>query len=284
MLAMDINHAYAAQFDVDLVLDATGYDPECAFDSARLQQVLSNLLSNAAKFSPPGGTVHLGIRRVGAMARVSIADSGPGIPVSFRSRIFSAFSQADASATRETGGTGLGLHISKQMMEKMSGDLDYFSIEGRGSTFWIDVPLTATTALAAPETAGARPSQLPHVLHVEDDGDFRTFIATALEGQVTVAHAGTLNEARSALRARAFDLILLDLSLADGNGLDLLDDVAVHHTGPVIVLTATESVVADERVSAALVKSRTPESRIVEAILAAVTLPVQSARRRGAKR
>jgi len=284
MLAMDINHAYAAQFDVDLVLDATGYDPECAFDSARLQQVLSNLLSNAAKFSPPGGTVHLGIRRVGAMARVSIADSGPGIPVSFRSRIFSAFSQADASATRETGGTGLGLHISKQMMEKMSGDLDYFSIEGRGSTFWIDVPLTAATAMAAPEIAGARPSQLPHVLHVEDDGDFRTFIATALEGQVTVAHAGTLNEARSALRARAFDLILLDLSLADGNGLDLLDDVAVYHTGPVIVLTATESLVPDERVSAALVKSRTPESRIVEAILAAVTLPVQSARRRGAKR
>jgi len=283
LLAMDINHAYAAQFDVGLVLDETGYDPECAYDSARLQQVLSNLLSNAAKFSPRGGTVHLSIKRFGAMARVSIADSGPGIPAGFRGQIFSAFSQADASATRETGGTGLGLHISKQMMEKMSGNLDYSSVEGRGSTFWIDVPLTAATAMAAPARVLARPSPLPHLLHVEDDEDFRAFIATALEGQVTVAHAGTLNAARSALARERFDLILLDLRLADGNGLDLLDDVSLQHAGQVIVLTATESVVVDHRVSAALVKSRTPESVIVETILAAIR-PAASVRRRGAKR
>lgn len=274
VLAMDTNHSFAEQFDVDFVLDTPEIDMTCDFDSARLQQVLSNLMSNAAKFSPPGGTVHLEMRRVGKMARVSISDNGAGIPASFRSRIFSPFSQADASATRETGGTGLGLHIAKQMMEHMLGSLDYSSVEGSGSTFWLDLPLTGEVVIEQAEGGFDQiHSQLPHVLHVEDDADFRTFIATALEGRLNISPAGSLEEARKLLVSHSFDLILLDLQLPDGNGMDLLDELDLSSGYPVIVLTATENVANDERISVSLVKSRTPEDTIVELILAAAALP-----------
>tara|TARA_R110002124_G_scaffold63350_43_gene173554 strand:- start:19114 stop:22917 length:3804 start_codon:yes stop_codon:yes gene_type:complete len=272
VLAIDTNLSFAAQFDVDIVLDDPGIDVVCDFDSDRLQQVLSNLLSNAAKFSPRGGTVHLGVAIVGKMARVSVTDTGSGIPSSFRSRIFSPFSQADASATRENGGTGLGLHIAKQMMEKMAGSLDYSSVEGVGSTFWIDLPLSAAVVADPAKSASLQSAlQLPRVLHVEDDADFCEFIATALAGKLEIAHAGTLSEARRVLTEQSFDLVLLDLQLPDGNGLDLLDELDQFNGRPVIVLTATETVAADARVRATLVKSRTAESTIVELILAAAT-------------
>ena len=267
-LAMDTNQSYANQFDVTFVLDTPDVDMDCDFDAARLQQVLSNLMSNAAKFSPAGGSVHLSLSRVGKMARVSITDTGPGIPASFRSRIFSPFSQADASATRETGGTGLGLHISKQMMDKMFGGLDYTSVEGAGSTFWIDLPLTADAAPAQLENA-SNGAQLPRVLHVEDDAGFRDFIATAMSGQLNITQAATLGEARAYLVGQSFDVILLDLQLPDGHGMDLLEGLDLHTGCPVIVLTATESVDDDSRVSATLVKSRTPEDTIVALILEA---------------
>jgi len=272
VLAIDTNLSFAAQFDVDFVLDDPGIDLVCDFDSDRLQQVLSNLLSNAAKFSPRGGTVHLGVAIVGKMARVSVTDTGSGIPSSFRSRIFSPFSQADASATRENGGTGLGLHIAKQMMEKMAGSLDYSSVEGVGSRFWIDLPLSAAIVADPARSTGLQSAlQLPRVLHVEDDADFCEFITTALAGKLEIAHAGTLSEARTALTEQSFDLVLLDLQLPDGNGLDLLDELDQFNGRPVIVLTATETVAADARVRATLVKSRTAEATIVELILAAAT-------------
>ncbi|MCS6760052.1 MAG: ATP-binding protein [Candidatus Devosia euplotis] len=166
-MTIDTNISFAAQFDVDFVLDGAQAGLICDFDSARLQQVLPNLLSNAAKFLRCGGTVHLSLTQLGSMDRVSVTDTGCGIPSSFRSRIFSPFSQADASAARENGGTGLGLHIAKQMMEKMSGSLDYSSVEGVGSTFWIDLPLTAAIATGQPDGADPQADrQLPRVLRV----------------------------------------------------------------------------------------------------------------------
>jgi signal transduction histidine kinase len=78
--------------------------------------------------------------------RISVSDDGPGIPETFHARIFEKFSQADASSTREKGGTGLGLHIAKRFVEHMHGRIGFDSAPGRGSTFWIELPVAVRGA------------------------------------------------------------------------------------------------------------------------------------------
>lgn len=110
-------------------------------DTQRLQQVLSNLLSNALKFSPVQGEVRLYSELAGQSVRILVSDQGPGIPTDFTARIFTKFSQADASDRRQKGGTGLGLAISKELIERMGGAIGFVSEPQQGSTFWIELPL-----------------------------------------------------------------------------------------------------------------------------------------------
>jgi signal transduction histidine kinase len=141
--ALALHREYAAGLQVGLVLDDAGLDPrlEVEVDAARLQQVLGNLLSNAAKFSPPGATVALGARRDGAAVELWVQDHGPGIPAEFLPRLFEKFSQADSSDTRRRGGTGLGLAISRELVRRMGGSIGVDSREGAGSRFWVRLPL-----------------------------------------------------------------------------------------------------------------------------------------------
>lgn len=139
--AIEMNKPYAFEYDVDLYLSKDSVDGEIMIDPSRLQQVLANLLSNAIKFSPKGGRVRLAILNgPNDTVRITVSDQGPGIPDSFRNRIFQKFSQADSSDTRAKGGTGLGLAITKELVKKMGGSVDFDSTEGSGSTFWIDLP------------------------------------------------------------------------------------------------------------------------------------------------
>ena len=110
-------------------------------DTQRLQQVLSNLLSNALKFSPPQGTVRLYIEPAHDHVRILVSDQGPGIPAEFSTRIFEKFSQVDASDRRQKGGTGLGLAISKELIERMGGSIGFASEMQKGSIFWVELPL-----------------------------------------------------------------------------------------------------------------------------------------------
>ena len=109
-------------------------------DRDRLLQVFANLLSNAVKFSPRGGTVSVDATMRGDKVRVSVSDQGPGIPEEFQARIFQKFAQADASDSRQKGGTGLGLNICKSIVERLGGEIGFKSEAGVGTTFYFDLP------------------------------------------------------------------------------------------------------------------------------------------------
>ena len=140
------NQPYADQYQVELHLLGPANTVHVAVDEQRLAQVLANLLSNAAKFSPAGTVVKLSVSKHATHIRVNVHDQGMGIDDAFRDRIFSKFSQADATDSRQKGGTGLGLAISKELIENMQGRIGFDSAKDQGSTFWFELPIIATTA------------------------------------------------------------------------------------------------------------------------------------------
>jgi PAS domain S-box-containing protein len=138
--SVELNQPYAAREKVTLAADPDMPRAFVRADRDRIMQVMANLLSNAAKFSPEGGTVRVTVTRSGDTVRISVADRGPGIPDEFRSRIFGKFAQADGSDTREVGGTGLGLAIAKTIVERVGGVIGFDSERGVGTTFWFELP------------------------------------------------------------------------------------------------------------------------------------------------
>ena len=106
----------------------------------KLKQIMFNLLSNAAKFTPAGGTIKVSVEREGHEVIVSVADTGIGIPKEHQERIFERFYRVDAARSRELGGTGLGLSIAKHLTEAHGGHIEVESEVGRGSTFLVFLP------------------------------------------------------------------------------------------------------------------------------------------------
>lgn len=137
------NVAYAMTHLVDFELVPGPADVAAVVDASRFQQVMDNLLSNAAKFSPARGTVRIAVLRNGDRARIEVRDRGPGIPLAQRPRMFTKFSQGDASDSRSKGGTGLGLAISKAIVEQMNGSIGFESGLGAGTTFFVELPVTS---------------------------------------------------------------------------------------------------------------------------------------------
>jgi signal transduction histidine kinase len=126
---------------ISLSVQAPADIPAVAGDPDQLRQVLSNLLDNAVKYSPLGGDVEVRVDRNGRFVRIEVSDSGLGIPPDEHARIFEKFYRLDPALTRGVNGTGLGLYISKELIERMKGRISVRSEPGRGSTFVIEVPL-----------------------------------------------------------------------------------------------------------------------------------------------
>lgn len=140
--AIDACEAIAAQQQVHVTLERQLAPVPVTADPLRLAQVLTNLLSNAIKFSPAHTDVNVVVRTQADQARVSVIDSGPGVPPDFAPRLFEPFAQADDLNTRKKGGTGLGLVISRALIEQMGGEIGLErSQPGQGAAFWISLPL-----------------------------------------------------------------------------------------------------------------------------------------------
>jgi PAS domain S-box-containing protein len=371
-LAIQANLSYAEKYGVQLRMVAQGGDLAVLADADRLMQVLTNLMSNAAKFSPPGESVVVTIIRGDKSHRITVADKGPGIPDDFRERIFSKFAQADSSDTRQKGGTGLGLSIVREIVTRLGGSVSFESVAGRGTSFHVDLPaapalpssakrrrrilicqddglaadqvgrslreagfesdvaasidevlmLTAKTRYAAilldlslpgeesiglirklrsdpryastaivvsaQEGASSEISQAlavvdwlhepvpverlvaggaeaiaarkqASILHVEDDPDILRVVSAAFEGHAELTSAVDLESARAALNSRHYDLVILDLALPGGSGLELLSEMRRDDGKliPVVIFSARDDdpEIAN-RVEAMLTKSR----------------------------
>ncbi|WP_224242337.1 ATP-binding protein [Hyalangium gracile] len=189
-------------------------------DRDRLIQVLTNLVSNAIKFSPAHSVVEIqAARDMQGLVRIAVKDQGPGIPPDKHAKLFGKFQQLDSSDTRSKGGTGLGLAISQAIIEQHGGHIEVHSEAGQGATFTFSLTAVRVEVGATPVV---RDESRYNVLVVTAD----TELSTQLRGLLTeegyrVLRAGTLEEASRLLEAGAPDVLVLEPLLPDGEGLML---------------------------------------------------------------
>lgn len=138
---ININQEYAKKHNTTFKCTNCHKDIQVDADKDRLVQVMSNLLSNAAKYSPANKPVEIFTEVDNEILRVNVKDYGPGIPLEFQTKLFEKFTQSNSGDTREVGGTGLGLSISKMIIEKLGGNIGFKSVEGKETTFYIDLPI-----------------------------------------------------------------------------------------------------------------------------------------------
>ena len=201
-------------------------------DPARLQQVFWNLLSNAVKFTPKGGRIQVLLQRVNSHIEFSVSDTGIGIPTSFLPHVFERFSQKDSSTQREFGGLGLGLAISKQLVDLHGGRIQAKSPgEGQGATFVVTLPLVilGKEEREAPRvhptaTESAEAVPMPrldgiHALVVDDEKDALELIRRVLESQgAATTGVRSAEEALRWLESHLPDVIISDIGMAGTDG------------------------------------------------------------------
>jgi PAS domain S-box-containing protein len=224
----------------------TTVDPqldEVTVDPARLKQVLYNYLSNALKFTPAGGRVSVRALPVGAGEfRIEVEDDGIGIQPEDLARLFTEFEQLDHGTTKRHGGTGLGLALTKRIVEAQGGVVAVRSDPGRATVFTATFPRHMVAAHDAPTAVIAeRFDDAALMLVVEDDeNDCRALVRLLNDAGYGVAVARTGEAALEACRERRFDAITLDLLLPDLTGLELLRRLraeGLNRDTPVIVIS-----------------------------------------------
>ena len=236
---VDVNQVLSAAIDVVRpAAEAKGValqlllDPDAGAikgDAGRLQQVFWNLLTNAVKFTPKGGRVHVTLRRQDSAVQIEVADTGRGISPEFIARIFERFTQQDSSNSRRAGGLGLGLAIVKHLVELHGGTVEAHSDgEGAGASFVVRIPL-------APVRAGRAESRTPSVttqdvtfpvelaglkvLVLDDERDARELVQSVLEqGRAVVTLATSVAEALASIDREKPDVVVSDIGMPGEDG------------------------------------------------------------------
>jgi signal transduction histidine kinase/CheY-like chemotaxis protein len=258
-------HDKGIGLSVDIAAEAMG---TFVGDSLRIRQVLINLAGNAVKFTEQG-EVRIAVRLLPAGMRFEVTDSGIGIPPEARNRLFTNFTQVDASTSRKFGGTGLGLVISKHLVEGMGGSIGVKDAELRGTVFWFELPLqrapfaalgeknaeaslsapiepppvTATVTATAIEPVVPAGPMPPHILLVEDH-KINQKLALALLGRMgcSVDLAQDGHEAVAAAGKTAYAMVLMDMQMPGMDGLEatriIRAQAGPNQHAPIVALTA----------------------------------------------
>jgi len=229
--------ADAKQIRVQTILDPAA--SPVSGDPDRLQQIVWNLVSNAVKFTPKGGTIQVRLERVNSHVELTVSDTGIGISSDFLPHIFERFRQGDPTTTRLHGGLGLGLAIVRQLVELHGGTIHAASGgKDRGTTFRVRLPVMIVHQTPVEErrvsSAGTTPefrAALPrldglHVLAVDDDADARALVAETLE--IAGARVTTVDSAEEALETLdgvTPDVLIADIGLAGVDGFELIERI-----------------------------------------------------------
>jgi anti-sigma regulatory factor (Ser/Thr protein kinase) len=198
--ALAANQGYAQRVGVSLSGDFSDAAPQVNIDADRFLQVMANLLSNAIKHSAPQDVVRVQLDWSAAHVWVRVIDQGPGIAAQFRARMFEKFSQADGSDQRAQGGTGLGLYISRMLVQRMGARLRVDSVVGAGASFVVEFDVRPASSDA----------DVPWLLHIDADVDARRRVAEWLGTLCRIEGAADLQQARSAMSQGAPRLVLAD--------------------------------------------------------------------------
>ncbi len=217
-------------------------------DSAKVRQMLLNLVSNAIKFTPAGGRIDIRGRRVGSWVEIAVSDTGIGIAKEDLDRLFTEFHQVDSGPARQHEGTGLGLALTRRFAELHGGEVSVESVPGKGSTFTLRLPLQRTSPLAttpvAPPPDGAILDQ-PLVLVVDDNPQAAEILARYLHaGGFRTERARTGPEALTMARDLNPVAITLDILLPELDGWEVLNrlkgDEATRNI-PVVVVSVVDN-------------------------------------------
>jgi signal transduction histidine kinase/ActR/RegA family two-component response regulator len=234
--ALEVTQPAADAKRVDLAVQVDRNIGLFSGDSARLQQIVWNLLTNAVKFTPEGGTVRVRLRQFHGVVELSVTDTGEGIRPDFLPSMFEPFRQADGSITRQHGGLGLGLAIVKHLVEAHGGTITGTSGGvGHGSTFAVRLPITsvygddpdmvATESMASTAQPPSSPASLEgiSVLVVDDDKGSREVVAAYLEARhAAVRMAASAYEAIRILEQGTVDVLLADIAMPGQDGYQLI--------------------------------------------------------------
>jgi PAS domain S-box-containing protein len=210
-------------------------------DRARLQQMLWNLIRNAAKFTPDGGHIYVRTNDERMRVQISVEDTGIGIEPDQMGKLFNAFEQGNQNMTRQFGGLGLGLAITKALTDVHGGTVTAKSPGAHcGATFTITLPTAAKplSQPAAPAPEASRADSSLTVLLIEDHVDTAEVMAQLIRGMshdVTVV--GRVDDALAATQSATYDLIVSDVGLPDGTGLDFIKAFREHSDVPAVALT-----------------------------------------------
>jgi TMAO reductase system sensor TorS len=227
---VDLFSAQASEKGLSLAASIEGEVPKCLRgDSSRIHQILANLVGNAVKFTEKGG-ISITVRSVSQTGRVfllrfEVTDTGVGIAPEDQREIFDPFSQADATAARRHGGTGLGLAISRQLVEMMGGEIGVVSEAGKGSTFWLTLPLERSATQDSLirgrllEATDAGEPLAGRVLLAEDNPVNQEVAKAMLEAlglDVTIVENG--RRAVQEFSNRRYDIVLMDCQMPEMDG------------------------------------------------------------------
>ncbi|MCI5044026.1 MAG: response regulator [Aquisalinus sp.] len=251
---MAIVSTRAREKDIELLVE---YDPNLpegfAGDGGRIRQVITNLVGNAVKFTDRG---HVAVRVSGsvnddenktASLRIEVEDTGIGIAASKIERIFEQFEQADNTSTRKYQGTGIGLAISRSLVELMDGQIGAESLLNQGSTFWFEISLPVDENISSGRYEAAVNLEGLHVLIVDDNADNRRILIDQIAswGISAVAAAcadeGMLAVIRQCETGTPFDLIITDYNMPGQNGVEFATALTTGDkpfTGPILMLSS----------------------------------------------